>query len=633
MNKGEPIAAPEIKVLGNLMPSGHRAGSIYDTNGISPTVMDNHGYPAFILEKNNMCDDETAIPIFLGNCLNPKFTGCSYAGALWDAEGISPTLNTMQGGNRQPFVLISEKTMNSRLVDMLERGLIPNEDAVWIDTYNKAVSPGIAGTLRTTIDSSNMHYVSEMKQTPINTTEDGLAFTITARYGAMCATNLMGGGHYPMTGVMVEDDTAKTICLNAQVDGKQPSIQDRVYSPDGICTAITTGWLPNVVDILTCAMRGRGTDNRQALEFGSDVANSLTTVQKDSMIAELPRQQRIAYQKQQDGTIRGYDQASGMLMAEEQYYNIDNPAPALTVNQRTRIIVENSTTANVENQPKVQFLGNAYGYPSCGNRTYDVFDPNGLCCALRASGGGGSGFICVAIAEPMVMHDPRKSFGRVQPSSQVSPTLLSSDYKSPHLVMENITTPTRQERISYKEMPNGNIRAYDPTTADQRGVSEMQITDPKNEAPTLTCAHEMKIVERPQFTEDNLHIYNQQGKRIAVDMPTFVKAYNWFLMQIMPWSDGITRVVLADDLSHVYPVNIEEVKSKPRLRIRKPTPRECFRLMDVEDQYIDKIQEAGISKSQQYKLAGNSIVVNCMFHIFKNLFSNEIPANQQLSLF
>jgi len=139
MNKGEPIAAPEIKVLGNLMPSGHRAGSIYDTNGISPTVMDNHGYPAFILEKNNMCDDETAIPIFLGNCLNPKFTGCSYAGALWDAEGISPTLNTMQGGNRQPFVLISEKTMNSRLVDMLERGLIPNEDAVWIDTYNKAV--------------------------------------------------------------------------------------------------------------------------------------------------------------------------------------------------------------------------------------------------------------------------------------------------------------------------------------------------------------------------------------------------------------------------------------------------------------------------------------------------------------
>lgn len=92
-------------------------------------------------------------------------------------------------------------------------------------------------------------------------------------------------------------------------------------------------------------------------------------------------------------------------------------------------------------------------------------------------------------------------------------------------------------------------------------------------------------------------------------------------------------MVLADDLSHVYPVNIEEVKSKPRLRIRKLTPRECFRLMDVEDQYIDKIQEAGISKSQQYKLAGNSIVVNCMFHIFKNLFSNEIPANQQLSLF
>ena len=37
---------------------------------------------------------------------------------------------------------------------------------------------------------------------PINTDNDGNAFTITARYGAMCATNLQGGGHYPMTGVM-----------------------------------------------------------------------------------------------------------------------------------------------------------------------------------------------------------------------------------------------------------------------------------------------------------------------------------------------------------------------------------------------------------------------------------------------
>lgn len=55
-------------------------------------------------------------------------------------------------------------------------------------------------------------------------------------------------------------------------------------------------------------------------------------------------------------------------------------------------------------------------------------------------------------------------------------------------------------------------------------------------------------------------------------------------------------------------------------RIRKLTPRECFRLMDMDDKYIDRIQEAGISNSQQYKLAGNSIVVACLYWIFKNLF-------------
>ena len=71
-------------------------------------------------------------------------------------------------------------------------------------------------------------------------------------------------------------------------------------------------------------------------------------------------------------------------------------------------------------------------------------------------------------------------------------------------------------------------------------------------------------------------------------------------------------------------------------RIRKLTPRECFRLMDVSDSDIDKIQSAGISKTQQFKLAGNSIVVSCLYHVFRKMFidlSNEQPGFEQLSLF
>lgn len=68
-------------------------------------------------------------------------------------------------------------------------------------------------------------------------------------------------------------------------------------------------------------------------------------------------------------------------------------------------------------------------------------------------------------------------------------------------------------------------------------------------------------------------------------------------------------------------------------RIRKLTPRECFRLQDVDDEDIDKIFAAGISNTQCYKLAGNSITVAPLYHIFRKLFIEKENENQQLTLF
>lgn len=62
---------------------------------------------------------------------------------------------------------------------------------------------------------------------------------------------------------------------------------------------------------------------------------------------------------------------------------------------------------------------------------------------------------------------------------------------------------------------------------------------------------------------------------------------------------------------------------EPRYRIRKLTPRECFRLMGVEDSDIDKIQAAGISNTRHYHLAGNSIVVDVLYYIFRQMFIND----------
>lgn len=76
------------------------------------------------------------------------------------------------------------------------------------------------------------------------------------------------------------------------------------------------------------------------------------------------------------------------------------------------------------------------------------------------------------------------------------------------------------------------------------------------------------------------------------------------------------------------------IEPEVRYRIRKLTPRECFRLMDVDDADIDKIQAAGIAKTRQYKLAGNSIVVSCLFHLFEAMFFPvKKPAVIQLELF
>lgn len=56
-------------------------------------------------------------------------------------------------------------------------------------------------------------------------------------------------------------------------------------------------------------------------------------------------------------------------------------------------------------------------------------------------------------------------------------------------------------------------------------------------------------------------------------------------------------------------------------RIRKLTPRECFRLQAFTDAQHDALEAAGISNSQRYKLAGNAVTVNVVEAIGQNLLS------------
>lgn len=73
-----------------------------------------------------------------------------------------------------------------------------------------------------------------------------------------------------------------------------------------------------------------------------------------------------------------------------------------------------------------------------------------------------------------------------------------------------------------------------------------------------------------------------------------------------------------------------------KFRIRKLCPSECFRLMGCDEETINTLINSGLSDSSLYRLAGNSIVCDVLFFIFKKMFIDKEPdtkKNRQLTLF
>lgn len=68
-----------------------------------------------------------------------------------------------------------------------------------------------------------------------------------------------------------------------------------------------------------------------------------------------------------------------------------------------------------------------------------------------------------------------------------------------------------------------------------------------------------------------------------------------------------------------------EIKS---LRVRKLTPKECYKLMGFTDKQFDRSQ-AFSSDSQLYKQAGNSIVVDVLYYIFGKLFEVDTETRKE----
>ena len=89
-----------------------------------------------------------------------------------------------------------------------------------------------------------------------------------------------------------------------------------------------------------------------------------------------------------------------------------------------------------------------------------------------------------------------------------------------------------------------------------------------------------------------------------------------------PSGHDASRIVHPDGIAPTVKENHGTVTAVVTPKVRKLTPRECFRLMGFKDEEFNKI--IGISNAQLYKQAGNSIVVNVLEAIFKNIHETRL---------
>lgn len=89
-----------IKVVGTIRPHRHSDGDVHGVDGISPTLTSrDHKDPRLIAIKQ------------VGQLYDSNsFGGNPQPGRIYDAEGLSPTLNTCSGGNRMPKIIDPRQT-------------------------------------------------------------------------------------------------------------------------------------------------------------------------------------------------------------------------------------------------------------------------------------------------------------------------------------------------------------------------------------------------------------------------------------------------------------------------------------------------------------------------------------------
>lgn len=219
----------------------------------------------------------------------------------------------------------------------------------------------------------------------------------------------------------------------------------------------------------------------------------------------------------------------------------------------------------------------------------------------------------------------------------MAPTILATHYKDPPKILE--------EHMEIKEI--GNLKEGQQSwKSPQTG----RVYDPKGISPTLnTCGgggHEVKIVETKVLGGIYTDVMENFNRGLYPDMSRTIKAVKndagCIERQIVHMrgrnpenpsdrtagipteqrlevnSDGICGTLTTVQKDNLL---LEYITT---YRVRKLTPKECWRLMGFSDEDYKKAAEHN-SKTQLYKQAGNSIAKDVLMAIFSQLNVKGVP--------
>ena len=202
----------------------------------------------------------------------------------------------------------------------------------------------------------------------------------------------------------------------------------------------------------------------------------------------------------------------------------------------------------------------------------------------------------------------------VYQKDSVMGALVATDYKQPKQILDNdiktVKIPQATKK-GYIECEIGVVADLSyPDSKTRRG----RVQDGGNICPTLTatetgvCRIE-SIEEKPKerFFRQALDTFEDSDAEYGDTIDAFNKRVNksGCSPTLTTRPEGFKTAIL--------PVT-------NNLRVRKLTPKECFRLMGFSDEDFNAAHNVGISNSQLYKQAGNSIVVDVLYYIFVELY-------------